>query len=161
MRQIRRAPGELRAVEATVDYSNFPSHAQPKVSHLLDSIDSIAARLRVLETLIDRVAANGSSTPLGTELPYQLQQLFERWANITLATAPSKEEQDAIEALYLELEEHLDMYKTESETSSHNDQMTIDLTALLGGTRGLLDAMAEMDLSIRDIHWNKWAEARF
>ena len=161
MRQIRRAPGELRGVEATVDYSYFPSNAQPKVSHLLDSIDSIAARLRVLETLMERVAANGSTTPLGTELPRRLQRLFERWADITLATGTSKNEQDAIEALYLELEKRLDMYNTESETPSYNERMAIDLATLLGGVRGLLDAMAEMDRSIRDVHWNKWVEARF
>jgi len=161
MREVRRTPSELRRVETTIDYSYFPSNAQPKVSHLLDSIDSIAARLRVLETLMERVTANGSSTPLGTELPKLLQRLFERWATITLATGTSKNDRNAIEALYLELEQRLDMYKTESEISSNNEQVAIDLTTLLGGVRGLLDAMAEMDRSICDIHWTKWAEARF
>jgi len=161
MREIKRAPGELRGVEATVDYSYFPAHAQPKVSHLLDSIDSIAARLRVLETLIKRVAANGSTDPLGTELPRRLERLFERWANLTIATCTSKDERDAIEALYLELEKRLEVYNTESETPSYNEQMAIDLASMLAGVRGLLDAMAEMDRSICDIHWNKWAEVHF
>jgi uncharacterized membrane protein YccC len=161
MREIKRAPGELRGVEATVDYSYFPAHAQPKVSYLLDSIDSIAARLRVLETLIKRVAANGSTDPLGTELPRRLERLFERWANLTIATGTSKDERDAIEVLYLELEKRLKLYNTESETSSYNEQMAIDLASLLAGVRGLLDAMAEMDRSIGDIHWKQWAEAHF
>ena len=161
MREIKRVPGELRGVEATIDYSYFPAHAQPKVSHLLDSIDSIAARLRVLETLIKRVAANGSADPLGTELPRRLERLFERWANLTIATCTSKDERDAIEALYLELEKRLEVYNTESETPSYNEQMAIDLASMLAGVRGLLDAMAEMDRSICDIHWNKWAEVHF
>jgi hypothetical protein len=89
---------------------------------------------------------------LGTELPKLLQRLFERWADTTLATGTSKNEQNEIEALYLELEKRLDMYKTESETPSYNERMAIDLATLLGCVRGLLDAMAEMDRSICDIH---------
>ncbi len=38
--------------------------------------------------------------------------------------------------------------------------MLTDLTALLGGVRGLLDAMAETDRAITEINWEQWAVAR-
>ena len=122
---------------------------------------SIAARLRVVNTLAERFTANGSVAPLGSELPKLLQQLFERWAKITTATCTSEKERDAVKAIYHELEERLDAYNKTPEKSIYNEQMASDLTALLGGVRSLLDSMDGMERSIRNIHWMEWTIARF
>ena len=153
--------GQLLTVVQTLDYNLFPTNSPDKVNHLLGSVESIASRMQVLITLIDRVSATGSTAPLGTELPYRLQQLFEHWAKLSMTTGVLEEERKMIVSLYYELEQRLDAYKTETETTSYCEQKAIDLTALLGGVRGLLDVMVEMDRAIRDIHWEQWAEARF
>ena len=165
MRKVRRAPGELRAVERTLDYSRLPANASERVNHLLDSIDSVAARLRVVKTLIERVTANASSihptpSPLGVELPHRLHRLFERWAMTTQSTAVTEEERGAITMLYQELEERLETYHAEAGSPTYSEQIATDLTALLGGIHGLLDVMAETDRIIHDIGWTQWTEAR-
>ena len=165
MREVRRVPVELRAVERTLDYSLLPANAQDRVKHLLDSIDSVAARLRVVKTLIERVTANASSlhpttSPLGVELPHRLHRLFERWAMTTKSTVVTEEEHDAITKLFQELEERLETYHAEAGSPTYSEQMATDLMALLSGVHGLLNVMAETDRIIHDIGWAQWAEAR-
>ena len=166
MREVRRLPGELRAVEGTLDYNLLPDNAQERVKHLLNSIESVAARLRVVKTLLERVTAHTSSThlatnPLGVEIPHRLQQLFERWAMTTRSTVVTKEQRDDISMLYQELEERLETYHAEAESHTYSEQMATDFTALLGGMHGLLDVMAETDRIIDDIDWAHLVEARF
>jgi hypothetical protein len=165
MGEVRRAPGELRAVERTLDYSRLPDYAPERIKHLLDSVDSVAARLRVVKMLLERVTSNASSihlvtSPLGVELPHRLHRLFERWAMATRSTVVTEEERGAITKLYQELQERLETYHAETESPNYSEQMTTDLTALLSGVHGLLDVMAETDRIIHDIGWAQLAEAR-
>jgi len=160
LRKLRGTLAKLRKVERTLDYSRLPENERERVNHLLDSIESIAARLRVVNTLAERFTANGSVAPLGSELPRRLQQLFERWAKITTVTRIAEEERDAVKAIYYELEERLDAYNKFPENPSYNERVASDMTALIGGVRGLLDAMDGMEKSIRNIHWTEWTKAR-
>ena len=165
IREVRRAPGELRAVERTLDYSLLTANAPERINHLLDSIESVSARLRVVKTLIEQVTANASSihpviSPLGVELPHRLHRLFERWAMTTKSTVVTEEERGEIRILYQELEQRLETYHAEAGSPTYSEQMATDLTALLSGVHGLLDVMAETDRVIHDIGWAQWAEAR-
>ena len=165
MRELRRAPGELRAVEGTLDYSRLPSYAQARINHLLDSIESVSARLHMVSTLIEKITVNTSSiqpatTPIGVELPQQLQRVFERWAMTTKSAVVSEEERGEIIKLYNELEKRIEIYYAQAGSPTYSEQMGSDLIALLGGMRGLLDAMAETDGVIHEIHWSQWVEAR-
>ena len=160
LREVRMTPGQLLTVVQTLDYNQFPTNSPDKVNHLLGSVESTASRMQVLITLMERVSATGSTAPLGTEFPYRLQQLFEHWAKLSMTTGVTEEERRMIVSLYYELEQRLDAYKTETETTSYCEQKAIDLTALLGGVRGLLDVMVEMDQAIHEIRWDQWAEAR-
>lgn len=161
LREVRMIPFELRTIEKTLNYRLFSENTQCKVHCLIDSVQSIAVRMRVLEELMERVAKNASITPLGTELPDLLQKLFERWTKATAVAGVSEEERGAIQVLYHALEQRLEEYHAEAGTLSYNERLAMDLTALLGGVRGLLDAMMDMDQSIGGIHWQHWAEAHF
>ncbi|WP_428353961.1 FUSC family protein [Methyloprofundus sp.] len=165
MREVRRAPGELSRVERTLDYSRLPADAQERINHLLDSIESVSARLRMVKVLIEKITVNTSfidpaTTPLGVELPQQLQRVFERWAMATKSAVVSGEERGEINKLYNKLEERIDMYYAQAGSPAYSEQMGTDLIALLGGVHGLLDAMAETDSVIHEIHWSQWVEAR-
>ena len=165
IREMRRAPGELRALEHTLDYSPLPENARERINQLLDSFESVAARLRVVNTLVEQVRGGASSnhpvtSPLGVELPHRLHRLFERWAMSIKSSVVTEEERDSIKKLYNELEDRLETYHAEAGAPTYSEQMETDLIALLGGVRGLLDAMAETDKVVHDIHWSQWVEAR-
>ena len=166
MREIRRAPGELRAIERTLDYSCLPDNARERTDHLLDSIESVAARLRVVQTLIEQITANASSVnpathPLGAKLPQHLHRLFERWAISIKSTVVTEEERDVINKLYKELQERIEKnYAEAGSVTTYSEQIKSDMIALLGGVRGLLDAMAETDRVVHDIDWSQWVEVR-
>ena len=166
MREVRRAPGELSAVERTLDYSCLPTYAQTRINHLLDSIESVSARLQMVKVLIDKITVNTSSihlttSPLGVELTQQLHRVFEHWAMTTKSAVVTEEERGEINKLYIELEQRIETYFEEAGSPTYNEQMRADLIALLGGVRGLLDAMAATDSVIHEIHWSQWVEARF
>lgn len=165
MREVRRAPGELSAAERKLDYSRLPTYAQARINHLLDSIVSVSARLRMVKVLIEKITVNTSSihlatTPLGVELPQQLHRIFEHWAMSTKSAEVSEEERGEIIKLYNELEVRIEIYYAQAGSPTYSEQMGCDLIALLGGVRGLLDAMAETDRVIHKIHWSQWVEAR-
>ena len=162
MREVRRAPGELRGVENTLDYSDFPSNAQARMSHLVDLVDSISARLNMVQVILQRIEANGPiKNPPGSELLQRLHQIFEGWINVTTATSISKQKKDAIASLYHALEQDIAKYNADPEAHAYDERLAINLLALLGAVRGLLDAMAAMDRSVDEIHWEEWAVARF
>lgn len=154
--KVRILPRELFAVEQTLNYKLFPANTQSKIRYLLDSVQDLAFRMQVLDTLMKQVTTNGPIVPLGTELPQQLQQIFQSWVKTTTATGVSEAEWGKIETLYSELEQRLEAYYTESEKPFYNEQMAIDLTALLYGVRSLLDEMVEIDRAIHDINWLQW-----
>jgi hypothetical protein len=165
LHEVRRVPGELRAVARTLDYSRLPANAQERVNHLLDLIDGVAARLQVVKILLDRVTTHAPSQhltapPLGVELPRRLHRIFERWSKITRSPVVTEEERGTITKLYQEMEERLEMYLADTGSSRYSEKMATDLTALLSGVRGLLDVMAETDRLIHDFSWDRWVEVR-
>ncbi len=164
-RLVRMIPGRLRILAQSLDYRLFPDNPPDKVNHLLDTLQSTASRLRIVARLLDRVvgeaATSNRPSPLGTKLPRQLYRLFERWAHLTRTTAASDQERAAFRQLYDELEQRLEAYESDVSDHQPDERMLMALTALLGGVRGLLDAMAETDRAIAEINWEQWAVARF
>lgn len=161
LREVRMAAENLRAVRSTLDYSLFPANTEVKVNDFIDSVQSIAERMRLLNVQVVQLSANGYNALLDSELPCLLQKIFEHWEKITAGTGELEHEKRTIEVLYQQLEQRLEVYHKAPEMQFYNKQAASDLIAFLGGVRGLLDAMDDMGRSIHDIHWNKWAEVHF
>ncbi len=163
---VQSGPGQLRAIEKSLDYRLLPEKSQEKMHHLLDTLHSVVYRLFVTRKLLDGFAsatvpsAGKTPSPLGTALPRELQNLFEHWAKETRVSIASEQQRIKVHKLDHELEQLLKAYATNTEAQP-DERMLVNLTALLGSVRGLLDAMEEIDQAVYAINWNRFVVARF
>ena len=162
---VMPVPNQLQAMEKHLDYKLFPDNGPEKVKRLVNRLQSITFRLQALEIAYERVAGHlpeleGALGPQIIDSLERLQLVFKRWARLEY-TDPMEDERAALHKLSQDLVQRLDARGKPGEPSQPDEGMFRDFYALLGGLRGLVEAMGETQGALREINWDQWAEARF
>jgi hypothetical protein len=149
---ILPAGPRLRGAQQSLDYKQFPSNTPERVKRLSDSVQLITFRLQALDHAFERFVAGCVEIP-GTlaVLRETLATVFSQWVR-SPGTPALAEQRATLERQSLALRDELDRIGDEAQS---------DDWAVIGGLRGLVEAMAETQDAMRDIRWDEWAVARF
>jgi uncharacterized membrane protein YccC len=162
---ILPAGERIRTAERHLNYKLHPDNSPDKVQRLLDSLQSIAYRLRSLEIAHDRLAPQSSEfadpiLSVGTRVRELLRRVFERWACFDPGDA-FEQHRVSLEDLSHDLGQQFDSLESSSGRDSLSDRTLSDLYTILGSVRGLIEATANAQLAINQINWQQWATPRF
>ncbi len=162
---ILPAPAKVQAAHGNIDDSLYPDNPPEKVDGLIDAMQSIANRMQALEVAQQQFAEDAWQLPSSftlemTRLRESLQSVFVQWAKL--------EPRDAIEhpqaelgQLAVDLEQQFDTLATSRSQHKLDDRLLTDLYAMIGTVRGLVEAMANTQVAIKQLNWQQWATPRF
>ncbi|MHC5053025.1 MAG: FUSC family protein [Planctomycetota bacterium] len=156
--QILPASQRLRAAQQSIDYERFPGNTPESVQRLAGAMQVLILRLQALERAFHRSADHPVEVGRSlTELRVTLEGVFRQWARA--AGIPALDEQRAtLDRLSRALRDELDQLV---ESDRFDEEALRDFWAVLGGLRGLMETMAEIQNAMREIRWEQWAVARF
>jgi uncharacterized membrane protein YccC len=156
--QILPAGQRLGAAHQSLDYARFPDNSPERVQRVSGTLQELILRLQALERAFQRSAAHPVEVgrPL-TELRVTLEGVFRHWSRS--AAIPALDEQRAtLVKLSGELRDELDGLV---ESDRFDEEALRDFWAVLGGLRGLMETMVDMQDAMQEIRWEQWAVARF
>ncbi len=162
---IQPALGGVQAAQRGLKYKRYPDSSPEKVQRLVDGMLDIDHRLKSLEIAHSEFAresgeASQDILPAIGDVRVLLQSVFRAWAGLesggTLDAQP-----DELHRLARDMERQLEMVEARHRPDEEQDEALADLYALVGATRGLLDAVACTEPVIHEINWKQLAAARF
>ena len=155
----------LQAVAGKLDYTLFPDNSEAKVQDLLQGLYSVRSRLQALEASYNRAASESPELlqeilPLHADMRERVREAFTKWSRLQPADFPVATRGDQQEITH-DLERHLDELQRTKGPAQAGGTGVQNLYALVGSTRGLLEAMQELQERMLQINWKQWSAARF
>jgi hypothetical protein len=128
-------------------------------------VQGIAYRLQSLEITLDRITRHSPSLPeaftsLVGQASESAQRVFECWAILEPGDA-FEQLRASLQDLPHSLKQQLDALETNGDRDPISDTVLMELYAMLGNVKGLIEAMANTQSVISQINWRAWATSRF
>ena len=162
---VMPAPAKVQSAMKQLDYNLYPDNPAEIVQRLVDAMQSIGDRLQALEIAHQRFSAHAGALPesftmVSTGLREYLHHVFERCERLEPCETP-KHHQAELQQVARDLHQQLDQLETRRGQNHADDQLLAELYAVVGSVRGLIEAMANAQIVIRQIKWHQWATPRF
>ena len=158
-------PARIATAQKNLDYTLFPDNSPEIVQRLHGAVQDIVYRLESLELANDRMARHSTELPelLGPvviQVRGKAQYVFESWARLETGNG-SEERRRSLRQCARGMQQQLDALTTDRDRDFIDDQLLIDLYAMLGSIRGMVEAMSDASDVIEQINWRQWATTRF
>lgn len=162
---ILPASAKVRAEHKQLDFKRFPDNSPEKVQQLADAVQNITNRLRALEVSHQKLSAHParlpeSTTLLNDQLLESLQRVFTDWSTLEPSNA-IEYHQTELKQIAVDFQLQFDSVKANHAQGKNSEQLLADLYVTLGSVRGLVDAMANAQVVLKQINWKQWATPRF
>ncbi len=155
------ALNRLPALSRQLDRKLLPESGETAIEPLLSAVELTGYRVAALALELERWEGRAGALPdavaaSGQSLIRSLQTVFHQWSLRDFAA-------DGIEALHRELDRITGQLGALTDVQADNTQEVAlaETYALLGCTRGLVDAMGQTREAASRLDWERWTEARF
>ena len=159
------AAAKVQSAHGRLDGKLYPDNPPEKVQRLIDALQCIADRLQALEIVQQRFADRASSLPesftsLVIRVRDNVESVFKGWAKLDSRDA-KKHQHAELRKIARDLAQRFEELVESRSASEVDDRLLVDLYALIGTVRGLVDAMVDTQDVISQINWHQWATPRF
>lgn len=161
--QVKTLPRKILAWGSMIDSSKYPENSAKQAMDLMLNLESLAFRVeQVLETHVDKIGKNlriEISDVIG-KWKSEFEEIFEQWAKKPEYNVNQDLKTD-LDNLHEEMETWLDKLASDGSLGEAGEEESIQFYQLVGGFRGVSQAIASYGTSTNSYSWEEWKEEKF